>query len=81
MHYNDLGYSSLTELGSYHPCCFRVAYPFQKLAQVAKYAEEQSTIQAEAKALIMKSKQKEAANTKLWEEVHQAAQVNSGYLY
>ena len=25
----------------------------------------------------MKSKQKEAANTKLWEEVHQAAQVSS----
>lgn len=44
-------------------------------AQVAKYAEEQATIAAEATALIMQSKQKEAANNMLWEEVHQAAQV------
>jgi len=50
------------------------------LAQVAKYAEEQSSIEAEAKALILKSKQKEAANTKLWEEVHQAAQVLASLL-
>lgn len=46
-------------------------------AQVAIYAEEQATIAQDATALIMQSKQKEAANNLLWEEVHQAAQVNS----
>lgn len=42
---------------------------------MAKYAEEQASIAAEASALIVQSKQKEAANNLLWEEVHQAAQV------
>ena len=44
-------------------------------AQVAIFAEEQATIAQDATALIMQSKQKEAANNQLWEEVHQAAQV------
>ena len=43
--------------------------------QVRKYAAEQDAISAEAKALVKRSRQKEAANTKLWEEVHKAAQV------
>ena len=47
--------------------------------QVRKYAAEQDAISAEAKALVKRSRQKEAANTKLWEEVHKAAQVRSGH--
>lgn len=47
-------------------------------AQVAIFAEEQATIAQDATALIMQSKQKEAANNQLWEEVHQAAQVLLG---
>jgi len=42
---------------------------------VRKYAAEQDAISAEAKALVKRSRQKEAANTKLWDEVHKAAQV------
>ena len=49
-----------------------------RLMQVRKYAAEQDAISAEAKALVKRSRQKEAANTKLWEEVHKAAQVRSG---
>ena len=48
---------------------------FCTLAQVSKYAEEQATIAAEATALTMQSRQKEAANNQLWEQVHEAAQV------
>ena len=44
--------------------------------QVRKFAAEQDAISAEAKALVKRSRQKEAANTKLWEEVHKAAQVH-----
>ena len=44
-------------------------------AAVAAHAGEQATIGRAATALIMQSKQKEAANNVLWEEVHKAAQV------